>query len=127
MAEEWISTHQENWNSKTGFVYAMTLTSTKQLVGAISLQDIDGSQGELGYWIGEPYWGRGYCTESARTLLQFSFEKLNLSKIHAEHLTTNPASGKVMENIGMKHIGSEQKKDRHNRDSSMELYEIQNT
>lgn len=127
MAENWISSHQETWNSKTGVVYAITLTKTSELVGAISLQDIDGSQGELGYWIGEPLWGNGYCTEAARALIEFSFENLNLSNIHAVHLTTNPASGKVMENIGMRHIGSEQKPDRHNKVSSMELYEIRST
>ena len=127
MAEEWISTHLEDWNSRTRLVYAITLTGTGQLIGAISLHDIDESQGELGYWIGEPHWGKGYCTEAASALIQFSFERLNLGKIHAEHLTANPASGKVMKKIGMRHIGSERKRDRHNRDSGIELYEIRNT
>lgn len=126
MAANWISSHEETWNSKKGVVYAITLTKTNQLVGAISLHDIDRSQSELGYWIGEPHWGNGYCTEAARALIEFSFEKLNLHNIHAEHLTTNPASGKVMENIGMRHIGSEQKTDRYNKVSSMEHYEIRN-
>jgi len=127
MAEKWIGSHQETWNTKTGIVYAVTITKTDTLVGAISLHDIDGVLGELGYWIGEPHWGKGYCTEAARALIQFSFEKLNLSIIHAEHLATNPASGKVMEKIGMKHIGSELKRDRHNNNSKMELYEIRNS
>ena len=124
MATAWIGTHQEAWDSKTGLVYAITLTSTNQLVGAISLHDIDGTQGELGYWVGEPYWGRGYCTEAARVLIQFSFEQLRLKRIHAEHLATNPASGRVMENIGMRHIGSEQKNDRHHERARVERYEI---
>ena len=126
MAENWISSHQETWNSKKAVVYAIALTKTNQLVGAISLQDITGSEGELGYWIGEPYWGNGYCTEAARALVEFSFEKLSLHAIHAQHLTSNPASGKVMENIGMRHVGNRQKTDRHNRISSVELYEIRN-
>ena len=127
MAEQWIDSHEEIWNAKTGIVYAVTLSKTRQLVGAISMHGIDGSEGELGYWVGQPHWGKGYCTEAARTLIEFSFEKLNLSSIHAEHLTTNPASGKVMQNIGMKHIASKQKPDRHNQISTVELYEIRNT
>ena len=127
MAEDWISTHEKGWESKTGLVYAITLSNINQLIGAISLHDIDDSQGELGYWIGEPYWGKGYCTEAARAFIKFSFENLKLAKIHAEHLTSNPASGKVMKNIGMRHVRREHKKDRYEKASSMEIYEIRNT
>ena len=88
---------------------------------------IDGSQAELGYWIGEPYWGMGYCTEAARELIQFSFQKMGLKKIMSEHLTSNPASGKVMEKVGMRHVMTTQKVDRHGENASMEVYEIRNT
>ena len=127
MAEAWIRTHQKAWEEKTGLVYAVTLSNTNNLLGAISLHDVGDSQGELGYWIGQPYWGKGYCTEAARTFIEFSFETLGPDIIRAEHLTSNPASGKVMEKIGMKHIRREQKKDRYDRDSSTEIYEIRNT
>ena len=43
----------------------------------------------------------------------FSFETLNLDLVHARFLATNPASGKVMENLGMRHVGSEHMEDRH--------------
>ena len=51
---------------------------------------------ELGYWIGRPYWGHGYATE----VLRYAFEDLGLHRIHAEHLGSNPASGKVMQKSG---------------------------
>lgn len=127
MAEEWINSHEGIWESKKGIVYAIALRDSNELIGAISLLDVDGSQGEIGYWIGEPYWGKGYCTEAADALVEFSFEKLGLGTVYAEHLATNPASGKIMKKIGMRHIGSAMKKDRHNTDSRMELYEIRNT
>ena len=88
---------------------------------------IDGAQGELGYWIGESYWGMGYCTEAAKALIQFSFHTLGLKKIVAEHLTSNPASGKVMKKAGMRHVLTTQKVDRHGVNASMEMYEIQHT
>ena len=47
MAEKWIGSHQETWNTKTGIVYAVTITKTDTLVGAISLHDIDGCKVSL--------------------------------------------------------------------------------
>ena len=38
-------------------------------------------RGELGYWIREEEWGRGYCTEAGHAVVQFGFENLNLNKI----------------------------------------------
>jgi RimJ/RimL family protein N-acetyltransferase len=93
-------------------------------LGSIGLVSIDGSEGELGYWIGEPYWGMGYCTEAARELIQFSFKNMGLDRIVAEHLTSNPASGKVMVNAGMAHLMTTQKTDRYAEKASMEVYEI---
>ena len=69
----------------------------------------------------------GYCTEAARELIRFSFENLELDKIVAEHLTLNPASGKVMEKVGMRHLMTTQKIDRYGKNASVEVYEIQNT
>jgi RimJ/RimL family protein N-acetyltransferase len=127
MAEEWISSHQENWEAKACITYAIVKLDSDQLLGAISFVRIDGSEGELGYWIGEQYWGMGYCTEAARELIQFSFQNLGLDKIVAEHLTSNPASGKVMEKAGMGHVLTTRKFDRYGKKASMEVYEIRNT
>ncbi len=127
MAEEWIGSHQEGWEAMTRMAYAIVKLDTQQLLGTISLVKIEGSEAELGYWIGEPYWGMGYCTEAAKELIQFSFQKLGLKKIVAEHLTSNPASGKVMEKAGMRHVMATRKADRYGNDASMEVYEIRNT
>ena len=127
MAEDWISTHNDLWRTKTGVVYAITRQDTGQLVGAIDLLSIDKSTAALGYWIGEPFWGNGYCTEAALSLVQFSFTKMGLKKIIGEHLTTNPASGKVMKKLGMDHIGSTQKSNRYGKNVDIETYELQNT
>lgn len=62
--------------------------------------------GELGYWIGEPYWNQGYCTEAAREVIRYGFEELDLNRIQARYMTKNPASGRVMEKIGMQREGT---------------------
>ena len=126
MAEEWISSHQEAWKEKTRVAYAIVKLEPHHMLGAISLVRIDGSEGELGYWIGEPFWGMGYCTEAASELIRFSFQEMGLNKITSEHLTSNPASGKVMEKAGMRHVLTTQKVDRYGEKVSMESYEIQN-
>ena len=59
----------------------------------------------MGYWVGAPYWGRGYCTEAARAILRYGFEELGLHRIHAQHFARNPASGRVMQKIGMVYEG----------------------
>ncbi|GMK40277.1 GNAT family acetyltransferase [Paenibacillus sp. CCS19] len=60
---------------------------------------------ELAYWIGRPYWNRGYCTEAAARVMQYAFEELALNRVYAAAMTRNPGSYKVMEKLGMKHEG----------------------
>jgi ribosomal-protein-alanine N-acetyltransferase len=106
MAEKWISTHPEVFDQNKGVAFAITLKAGGMLVGAISLMGMTvGHQAELGYWIGKPYWSRGFCTESCRAVLRFGFEVLGLNRIHACHFSRNPASGRVMLKLGMTHEG----------------------
>jgi len=105
MAEEWIRGHAPHWEEKTHLSLAVT-TATDGVVGAISLTlSLAHGRAELGYWIGVPYWNRGYATEAGRALLAFGFGELGLKRIEAHYLGSNPASGKVMERLGMKREG----------------------
>lgn len=77
------------------------------LLGAIGLELNHFSRwAELGYWIGVPYWNNGYATEAAEALVAYGFEKLGLNRIQARHMTNNPASGRVMQKIGMTYEGT---------------------
>jgi len=60
---------------------------------------------ELGYWIGVPYWRKGYATEASSAVVRYGFERLNLNRIFAHHFKRNPASGRVLQKIGMRHEG----------------------
>ena len=102
IAENWINTHDETYDEGKGVVYAMTLKKSGELVGAISLMNVvEGHQGELGYWVGVPYWNKGYCTEAGKAVLRYGFKDRGLNRIHASYLTRNPASSRVMEKLGM--------------------------
>ena len=124
MAEQWISTHADGWNSRTRITHAITDKQSGQLLGCISLFNITEGQCKLGYWLGESEWGKGYCTEAAIAIIQFAFEHLQLDKVAAVHLTVNPASGRVMEKAGMQHVGVIQDANRDGETCQLECYEI---
>ena len=106
MAEAWISTHQEDFEAGRSLIFALTLAEQQQLIGAMGLIITSRyNRAELGYWVGKPYWGHGYATEAAAAVLRFGFQELNLNKIHASHMSHNPASGRVMQKIGMQQEG----------------------
>jgi len=107
MAEEWIATHSQTWNQMNGATFAVCDLETKLLIGCVGLTIAKRhNRATLGYWVGVEFWGKGYCTESSKAVLEFAFNKLNLNRIDAIHLTHNPASGAVMRKIGMRHEGT---------------------
>ena len=106
MAEEWIGKHQVGFEKGELCNFAIVVRSSGNLIGAIGLVvNHRHVHGELGYWIGHHYWNEGYCTEAAREVVRYGFEELGLHRIHAMHLSRNPASGKVMRKIGMAYEG----------------------
>lgn len=105
MAEAWIATHRAAWEAGTAVTFAIT-TLTGELRGTVSLQITPAHRrGELGYWIGQPYWGEGLATEAVIAVLRFAFDDLALNRVQASHLPRNPASGRVMEKAGMHREG----------------------
>jgi ribosomal-protein-alanine N-acetyltransferase len=103
MAEEWIGKRQESFNKGETVDFAITHRQDGFFMGGISLGSIDkySELAEIGYWIGKPYWGHGYVTEAARAVLKYGFEVMELNRIHSRHFSRNPASGRVMQKIGM--------------------------
>ena len=105
-AEAWIGTHAADWKARSMLVLAVTVQGD-DLIGAISLHlSFPHRRAELGYWIGVPYWNRGYATEAGRALLDYGFDELGLNRIDAHYIMRNPASGRVMEKLGMKPEGT---------------------
>jgi ribosomal-protein-alanine N-acetyltransferase len=102
-AEAWIATHGK---AADAMHVAIERREGDVLVGAIGLRyERAHNRAELGYWIGVPYWGNGYATEGATAVLRGAFE-LGLNRVYGFHFTNNPASGRVLQKIGMKHEGT---------------------
>ena len=66
-AEAWIAGQAREQAAGREYTYAVTSSDDGTLVGAIGLRPIAAEHGNLGYWIGRPYWGCGYATAAART------------------------------------------------------------
>jgi ribosomal-protein-alanine N-acetyltransferase len=105
LAEQWISRHPENFAARRAVAFAVTLSESGDLIGTVSLTQLTRDDGNLGYWIGLPYWNRGYCTEAVKALTHFGFKYLELPQIYARHLSHNVASGRVILKNGFRHIG----------------------
>jgi RimJ/RimL family protein N-acetyltransferase len=87
-----------------GASYALTLAGTGTLVGCAGLNVRDRGL-ELGYWIGEPYWKRGYATEAAHALVDLAFRSTGISVLHASVRVINPASRRVIHKCGFQYAG----------------------
>jgi len=126
LAQAWIKSHQESYERGEGVVWAITLEPAGTLVGAIGLSvDSENGRAELGYWIGRPYWSRSYATEAGKAVVDYGFSVLGLNRIYARHLGRNPASGRVMQKLGMSHEGSlRQDVKKWGRFEDLELYGI---
>ena len=105
-ARSWIGSHAENFRSERGYEYAVTDKADGRLYGCVGLSHHAAHHnGELGYWFGEPHWGRGYATEAARALIDFAFSVKGYHRVYARHFADNPASGRVMQKCGMRFEG----------------------
>lgn len=75
------------------------------LIGAAGFHARGADKWEFGYWIGKPFWGKGFATEAARALLAWWDESMKVSCLSAARFIDNPASGRVLEKVGFKPTG----------------------
>lgn len=101
-AVAWMETVQRHAPEGKNENFAIVLKETDLLIGGIDLRlEPDHQLADMGYAIHPNHWNKGYITEAAAALIKYGFESLNLNRIHAHHFATNPASGRIMEKIGM--------------------------
>lgn len=101
-ALSWMEHHLENFSANRSYEFAITDKESGELYGAIALSNNQKSyNGEIAYWVGEEFWGKGYATEAAEAIIQFAFDEKGYHKVFARYFGSNPASGKVMQKLGM--------------------------
>lgn len=124
VAEAWIASLPEALRQRRGLVFGIEEKSSGLFLGTVGLASSgDGEEAELGYWIGRPYWNRGFGSEAAIAAVDFAFNGLGCKRVHAHHFSRNPASGRVLQKLGFRHEGTrrdhEVAPDRH---EDVELY-----
>lgn len=87
--------------------YAIILKTTQKAVGSIGLMignssilKLSDNEGEIGYWIGVPFWGQGLVPEAVNKILRYGFENLRLKKIWCGYFEGNNKSERVQEKCG---------------------------
>ncbi|MDB6078499.1 MAG: acetyltransferase [Akkermansiaceae bacterium] len=105
-ALEWFDAIHDDFATGAGHTFVIERLAEPGVIGSAGLlTGRDGVSASVGYWIGYPYWRRGYATEALREILRYGFEELGLLRIHASHMMENAASGRVMQKAGMRFEG----------------------
>jgi RimJ/RimL family protein N-acetyltransferase len=79
------------------------IASKHEVIGGIGFElkrDIYRLSAEIGYWLGEPYWGRGITTEAVKAVTDFAFDTFGLERVYAGVFESNPSSARVLEKAG---------------------------
>ena len=85
--------------------YTFAIEYNGEFVGTIGLvrqTDIYKLTAEIGYWIGEPYWGMGIATKAVQLITEYGFNELGLVRIYTGVFAFNKASQRVLEKVGFK-------------------------
>ncbi len=89
-----------------GCIYAITQTDSGRLIGMGAVENRKRFGGlEIGYWLGKPYWGRGFATEAASALVDLAFRVTETDCVYAACRTNNPASRAVLRKQGFNFVG----------------------
>mgnify|MGYP000177268116 CR=1 FL=1 len=80
-----------------------TIDVAGEAVGSIGLfpqSDIHQKSAELGYWLAEPFWGKGIITQAIQEMVEYGFKTFDIVRIYARPFSTNLASQRVLEKAG---------------------------
>ena len=90
--------------------YAIVLKSTEEPIGSIGLMlgekssfKLPEDEGEIGYWIGVPFWGQGLMPEAVKEVMRHGFEDLKLCKIWCGYYEGNNKSDRVQQKCGFRY------------------------
>ena len=106
-AQTWIKSHSAQHRSGSAIIRAIAPIKGGQCIGAISIDQISrglNGSGNLGYWVGVPYWNQGFCEEAGELMLTLATKEYAMGRLVAAHRIDNPASGRVLEKLGFNEL-----------------------
>lgn len=106
-AEGWIASHEEA--RAAGREFPLAIEWQGELVGSTGVLVHENGDHEIGYWIGEPWWNRGFATEAGRAVVGLAFDRFKPSALIAGHHADNHASGQVLTKLGFRYTGEDRR------------------
>ena len=98
-ANYWIKKTEED-------EFSFNIYLKNKLIGGISVTTkLENNKWELGYWIGEEYWGNKYAKEACEALIKYFFTNTSNNIIYASHMKDNIKSNKIILSLGFKKLG----------------------
>ena len=82
---------------------ALAIDLAGEAIGAIGIElkrDVYRKTASIGYWVGEPFWGRGFATRALLLMTEYGFENYDITRLEASVFDWNPASARVLEKAG---------------------------
>jgi RimJ/RimL family protein N-acetyltransferase len=102
-AERFVARCQaQDWDREPNFIIEHRNFG---LVGAIGFRPGANARPEIGYWLGRPFWNRGYATEATRAALDWARREWRRKVVTGGHFADNPASGQVLVKAGFLYTG----------------------
>lgn len=102
-AKKWLEFCRESYEKKDNYPFAVEVDG--EFVGGIGLHKKMEHCFDVGYWIAEKYWGRGYATDALNTITDLAFDTLKIDRVQAYVFDGNIASEKVLEKCGYEYEG----------------------
>jgi RimJ/RimL family protein N-acetyltransferase len=103
VVETWTGAQASAWNK--GLAYNFAIEYQDELVGVVGVSRRDDGSYEIGYWLGEPWWGQGLMTEAVGRAVEFARAELGLDRLRSDYFADNPASGRIQEKCGFRITG----------------------
>lgn len=96
-AQEWLSVCNRCEGEST---FLITRADDGAVAGACGIGPVEDGPPELGYWLGQPFWGQGYTTEAVRALVDYAFGEMDFDALQAGARVSNPGSRRILEKCG---------------------------
>ncbi len=103
VVEAWTGAQAAAW--KSGLAYNFVIEHHDELIGVVGVSRCDDGGYEIGYWLGEPWWGQGLMTEAVGRVVDFARASLGLNRLRSDYFADNPASGRIQEKCGFRITG----------------------
>jgi len=109
-AEEFYVEMSKSYQKKTPQFFVVANKSDGQLMGGVGVhppRTSDPKSGEvfIGYWLGKPYWGQGFMSETLKTVLALIFKRPDVELVIAMTDPANHVSKNILQKAGLKYLG----------------------